>query len=36
VDCVIDGGVGDIVPSTIVDCTEEEIVVVREGKGVLG
>lgn len=36
VDCVIDGGVGDIVPSTIVDCTEEEIVVVREGKGILG
>jgi tRNA threonylcarbamoyl adenosine modification protein (Sua5/YciO/YrdC/YwlC family) len=36
VDCVIDGGVGDIVPSTIVDCTEEEIVVVREGKGNLG
>jgi len=36
VDCVIDGGAGDIVPSTIVDCTEEEIVVMREGKGVLG
>jgi tRNA threonylcarbamoyl adenosine modification protein (Sua5/YciO/YrdC/YwlC family) len=33
VDIVIDGGYGDIVGSTIIDCTEDDIVVVREGKG---
>ncbi len=33
VDIVIDGGHGDNNPSTIVDCTGDEIVVVREGKG---
>jgi tRNA threonylcarbamoyl adenosine modification protein (Sua5/YciO/YrdC/YwlC family) len=33
VDLVIDGGHGDNTPSTIIDCTGEEIVVVREGKG---
>ena len=33
VDMVIDGGYGDNVPSTVVDCTSGEIVVVREGKG---
>jgi tRNA threonylcarbamoyl adenosine modification protein (Sua5/YciO/YrdC/YwlC family) len=33
VDLVIDGGYGDNIPSTIIDCTGEEIVVVREGKG---
>lgn len=32
---VIDGGYGDFIPSTIVDCTGEEIVIVREGKGVI-
>ncbi len=32
---VIDGGYGDFIPSTIVDCTADEIVIVREGKGVL-
>lgn len=32
---VIDGGYGEFIPSTIVDCTAEEIVIVREGKGVL-
>lgn len=35
VDIVIDGGFGDNEPSTVVDCTEVEMVVVREGKGVL-
>lgn len=30
---VIDGGYGDNVPSTVLDCTEGEIEVVREGKG---
>jgi tRNA threonylcarbamoyl adenosine modification protein (Sua5/YciO/YrdC/YwlC family) len=33
VDLVIDGGYGDNEPSTIIDCTGDEIVVVREGKG---
>jgi tRNA threonylcarbamoyl adenosine modification protein (Sua5/YciO/YrdC/YwlC family) len=32
---VIDGGYGEFIPSTIIDCTGEEIVIVREGKGVL-
>lgn len=35
VDAVIDGGYGELVPSTIVDCSGEELVVLREGKGVL-
>jgi tRNA threonylcarbamoyl adenosine modification protein (Sua5/YciO/YrdC/YwlC family) len=33
VDLVIDGGFGDNKPSTVYDCTGDEIVVVREGKG---
>jgi tRNA threonylcarbamoyl adenosine modification protein (Sua5/YciO/YrdC/YwlC family) len=33
VDLVIDGGIGGMVPSTIVDCTGEEPVVTREGLG---
>lgn len=33
VDMVIDGGYGDNVPSTVVDCTSDEIEVIREGKG---
>ena len=36
VDMVIDGGYGDNIPSTVVDCTSGEIEVVREGKGDLG
>ena len=32
---VIDGGYGELVPSTIVDCSKDEIVILREGKGVL-
>jgi tRNA threonylcarbamoyl adenosine modification protein (Sua5/YciO/YrdC/YwlC family) len=35
VDLVIDGGYGDNEPSTIIDCTGDEIVVVREGKGAI-
>ncbi|HPF93556.1 MAG TPA: Sua5/YciO/YrdC/YwlC family protein, partial [Tenuifilaceae bacterium] len=35
VDAIIDGGYGDNVPSTIVDCTTDEPVVIREGKGEL-
>jgi len=33
VDAVIDGGYGGMVPSTVVDCSGEEPVVVREGLG---
>lgn len=35
VDIIIDGGYGNKEESTIVDCTDNEIVIVREGKGVL-
>jgi len=35
VDIVIDGGFGDNEPSTIIDCTGEEIEIIREGKGKL-
>jgi tRNA threonylcarbamoyl adenosine modification protein (Sua5/YciO/YrdC/YwlC family) len=35
VDVVIDGGYGSNVPSTILDCTGDEVVVVREGLGQL-
>jgi tRNA threonylcarbamoyl adenosine modification protein (Sua5/YciO/YrdC/YwlC family) len=33
VELVIDGGYGDNVASTVLDCTSDEIVVLREGKG---
>lgn len=33
VDMVVDGGLGDHHPSTIIDCTGEEILMIREGKG---
>lgn len=33
VDIVVDGGVGGMIPSTIVDCTNEEPVITREGLG---
>ena len=35
VDYVIDGGEGDIVGSTIIDCTHGEPDIVRQGKGVI-
>ncbi|MBP9187539.1 MAG: threonylcarbamoyl-AMP synthase [Bacteroidia bacterium] len=35
VDCVIDGGAGGNIPSTIVNCSNDELEVIREGKGVL-
>ena len=35
VDAVIDGGYGHNEPSTIVDCTGDEIVIVRQGLGIL-
>jgi tRNA threonylcarbamoyl adenosine modification protein (Sua5/YciO/YrdC/YwlC family) len=34
-DVVIDGGHGELIPSTIVDCSGDQVVVVREGKGIL-
>lgn len=34
-DLVIDGGTGGIEPSTVVDCSDNEPVIVRQGKGVL-
>src|SRR5689334_781513 len=33
VDVVIDGGIGGTVPSTIIDCTKEEPVLIRQGEG---
>ena len=35
VDLVIDGGIGGIEPSTIVNCTDGEVTIVRQGKGEL-
>ncbi len=34
-DLVVDGGIGEIIPSTIVDLTSGEPVIIREGKGKL-
>ena len=33
VDLVIDGGYGDNIPSTVINCTSGEFEVIREGKG---
>jgi len=35
VDIVIDGGFGNLEPSTVVDCSGEEINIIRQGLGVL-
>lgn len=35
VDMVVDGGFGNIYPSTVLDCSQDNIVVVREGLGSL-
>ena len=35
VDATIDGGYGDNIPSTIIDCTSDEMTILREGKGIL-
>jgi tRNA threonylcarbamoyl adenosine modification protein (Sua5/YciO/YrdC/YwlC family) len=32
-DIIIDGGYGDNEPSTVLDCTQDEIVIIRLGKG---
>ena len=34
-DLVIDGGLGGIEPSTVVDCSDNEPVIIRQGKGML-
>lgn len=34
VDFVIDGGIGGMIPSTVVDCTSSDYTVIREGLGV--
>lgn len=34
-DLVIDGGYGELVPSTVIDCTGDTLEIIREGKGVL-
>ena len=35
VDIIIDGGYGDNQASTIIDCTDNEIIITRQGKGIL-
>ncbi len=35
VDLVIDGGYGSNIPSTVVDCTTQEVEIIRQGLGVL-
>jgi tRNA A37 threonylcarbamoyladenosine synthetase subunit TsaC/SUA5/YrdC len=35
VDIVIDGGFGGNIPSTVVDCSENEITILRQGLGKL-
>ena len=35
VDVVVDGGNGGNIPSTIIDCTNDEIILIREGKGII-
>ena len=35
VDLVINGGYGGNIPSTVIDCTGDEIEVVRQGKGII-
>jgi len=34
VDIVIDGGIGGITPSTVIDCTKEEYEIIRQGAGI--
>jgi tRNA threonylcarbamoyl adenosine modification protein (Sua5/YciO/YrdC/YwlC family) len=36
VDYVVDGGIGGVIPSTIIDCTSDEPVLIREGLGEWG
>ena len=34
VDIVVDGGIGGIIPSTVVDCTTDEYIILRQGLGI--
>jgi tRNA threonylcarbamoyl adenosine modification protein (Sua5/YciO/YrdC/YwlC family) len=34
VDIVVDGGIGGMIPSTIIDCTTDDYAIIREGAGV--
>jgi tRNA threonylcarbamoyl adenosine modification protein (Sua5/YciO/YrdC/YwlC family) len=34
IDMVVDGGIGGIIPSTVVDCTTDEYVILRQGAGI--
>jgi len=34
IDLMVDGGYGGNIPSTIVDCTGEEPVIIRQGLGI--
>ena len=33
IDMMIDGGYGELIPSTIIDCTDSNPIIIREGKG---
>ena len=35
VDLVIDGGIGGTIPSTVINCIEDEPEIIRQGKGIL-
>ena len=34
IDIVVDGGTGGIIPSTVVDCTTDEYIILRQGAGI--
>jgi tRNA threonylcarbamoyl adenosine modification protein (Sua5/YciO/YrdC/YwlC family) len=34
IDMVVDGGIGGVMPSTVIDCTTDELILVRQGAGV--
>ena len=34
VDIVVDGGIGGVIPSTVIDCTTDEYIILRQGAGV--
>ena len=34
IDIVVDGGIGGIIPSTVVDCTTDEYIILRPGLGI--
>jgi tRNA threonylcarbamoyl adenosine modification protein (Sua5/YciO/YrdC/YwlC family) len=34
IDIIVDGGIGGIIPSTVVDCTTDEYIILRQGAGI--